>query len=190
MPTNLYSNSLAELRAQHPDTHESRVTYQVGREFFDAQKDVETEGALKGFTSVIVIAQDGKIVLARKPYGPPGWSLPGGGVELDETFAQAAEREILEEVGVRLEDLELLMIEEETFVSPDGGKTHSLLGVFAGSMNKFALPPLTEGAKEEGLELKLFDPDDLPDEMTLTDRDKIELFLLSEGEESEDDSQS
>jgi hypothetical protein len=78
---------------------------------------------------------------------------------------------------VRLEKLSLVLIEEETFVSPKGDKTHSLLGVFAGLMRKFVLPPPTEGALEEGLALELFAPDTLPENMTLTDRDKIEAYF-------------
>lgn len=136
---------------------------------------------------MIVLSADGKIALAHKSHGPGGWSLPGGAVEPGESFHDAAGREILEELGVRLDDLTLLMIEEETFLSPSGEKAHSLLAVFAGLMKRFALPPLTEGAKEEGLELKLFAPDALPADMTLTDRDKLEAFLASLDEEGEED---
>lgn len=188
MPSEFYQATLHALQASAPDTAVSSVSYQVGQEFFDSQKEIADGEELKGFTSVVVSAQNGKIVLARKSYGLQGWSLPGGGVELDETFHECAQREIIEEIGVRLDDLELILIEEETFISPTGEKTHSLLGVFAGTMQKFALPPLTEGAKEEGLELKLFDPTDLPAEMTLSDREKIELFL-SEDDDDTDDSE-
>lgn len=180
-----YQRNLTDLKAENPEVDPTTIAYQVGQEFFDAQKEIETEADLKGFTSVIILSQNDQLVLARKSYGPPGWALPGGGVELDESFREGAEREILEELGVRLENLNLVMIEEETFISPKGDKAHSLLGVFAGTMRKFALPPLTEGAKEEGLELALFDLDDLPDEMALTDRSKVEWFF-SDDDDSED----
>lgn len=186
MTSAFYQSTLQELQQSSPDTAVSAVTYQVGQDFFDAQKEIAAAEELKGFTSVIVIAQDGKIALARKSYGPPGWALPGGGVELDESFAECAQREIIEEIGVRLEDLELVLIEEETFLSPAGDKTHSLLGVFAGSMKKFALPPLTAEAKEEGLELRLFAPDNLPQDMMLSDREKIELFFSADEDEPDD----
>jgi 8-oxo-dGTP pyrophosphatase MutT (NUDIX family) len=184
MPTALYQKSLAELQTEAPDAEISAVTYQVSQDFFDAQKDTETSDEIKGFTSVMVFSQNDEIVLARKSYGAPGWAMPGGGVELDETFHDCARREILEELGVRLDELELVMIEEETWLSPTQESSHSLLAVFAGRMRKFALPPLTDEAKEEGLELALFDPFDLPAEMALTDREKIEAFL----EEADDSS--
>ncbi len=182
-PSPFYQQTLAALKAEGEDVEISTVTYQVAQDFFDAQKETADAEGLKGFTSVIVVSQDGQVVLAKKSYGLGGWSLPGGGVELDETFTEGAAREILEELGVRLEKLSLVLIEEETFVSPAGAEVHSLLGVFAGLMRKFALPPLTDGAIEEGLELALFDPDDLPDDIALTDRDKIEAYF-----DQEDDS--
>ncbi len=187
MTSAFYQTNLAALQAEAPDAEISRVTYQVGQEFFEAQKETADEEDIKGFTSVIVVAQDGRIVLAHKSYGPGGWSLPGGAVENGESFTEAAQREILEELGVRLEKLSLVLIEEETFVAPKGEKTHSLLGVFAGLMRKFALPPPTEGALEEGLTLELFAPDALPENMTLTDRDKIEAYFELDLEDDRDE---
>lgn len=177
MTSPFYQANLAALQAEAPDAEVSRVTYQVVQPFFDAQKETAEEEQVKGFTSVIVLNQEDRVVLVKKSYGLGGWGLPGGAVELDESFTEGAAREILEELGVRLEKLSLILIEEETFVSPKGEQVCSLLGVFAGAMRKFALPPPTDGAREEGLELALFDPDDLPDDMTLTDRDKIEAYF-------------
>jgi 8-oxo-dGTP pyrophosphatase MutT (NUDIX family) len=35
--------------------------------------------------------------------GTPGWSMPGGGVEFDESLTEAVEREVLEETGYLVE---------------------------------------------------------------------------------------
>jgi ADP-ribose pyrophosphatase YjhB (NUDIX family) len=49
----------------------------------------------------VVRRADGAVLLVRHTY-LPGWYLPGGGVEADETAAEAFVREVAEETGVRL----------------------------------------------------------------------------------------
>ena len=52
-----------------------------------------------------VIVQDGGVVLIKRKYEPlkGRWSLPGGGVEVGETLAEAVAREMLEETGLQVE---------------------------------------------------------------------------------------
>lgn len=52
-----------------------------------------------------IVIREGKILLVKRGV-PPGkglWAIPGGMIELGETIQQAAEREILEETGIRIQ---------------------------------------------------------------------------------------
>lgn len=57
---------------------------------------------------VIVYRDDGKILLVRGRFSRQEWALPGGGVKHNESYEQAAVRETLEEVGLRVYNLRYL----------------------------------------------------------------------------------
>ena len=57
---------------------------------------------------VIVYRDDGKILLVRGRFSRQKWALPGGGVKHNESYEQAAVRETLEEVGLRVYNLRYL----------------------------------------------------------------------------------
>ncbi|MFH1724782.1 MAG: NUDIX hydrolase [Elusimicrobiota bacterium] len=50
-----------------------------------------------------VVIKDGRVLLVKRRHPPKTglWAIPGGGVRLGESLAEAAERELLEETGVR-----------------------------------------------------------------------------------------
>ena len=57
---------------------------------------------------VIVYRDDGKILLVRSRFSRQEWALPGGGVNRNESYEQAAIRETLEEVGLKIHNLRYL----------------------------------------------------------------------------------
>lgn len=71
------------------------------------------------------ILRNGKLLLIRRRRAPEAgfWSLPGGKVDPFETIADAARREITEELGIRLTALSLLcvvdhMADDQHWVAP------------------------------------------------------------------------
>lgn len=48
----------------------------------------------------VLIWQDGKILAVSRPDDPDAFTLPGGGLDPGESFAQAAARELKEETGL------------------------------------------------------------------------------------------
>ena len=57
---------------------------------------------------VIVYRDDGKILLVRGRFSRQKWALPGGGVKHNESYEQAAAREVLEEIGLKIHNLRYL----------------------------------------------------------------------------------
>ena len=57
---------------------------------------------------VIVYRDDGKILLVRSRFSRQKWALPGGGVKHNESYEQAAVREVLEEIGLKIHNLRYL----------------------------------------------------------------------------------
>ena len=57
---------------------------------------------------VIVYRDDGDILLVKNRFSRQKWALPGGGVNRNESYEQAAVRETLEEIGLKIHNLRYL----------------------------------------------------------------------------------
>jgi ADP-ribose pyrophosphatase YjhB (NUDIX family) len=100
-----------------------------------------------------LVIDSGRVLLLRRGIVPQigRWTFPGGYVDLGETPAQAAVRETLEEVGMRV-------------------TLGSLLGLFADPQNPLAVvaaylaAPGAEapGLSEEAIEVRYFVPQEIP----------------------------
>ncbi len=82
-----------------------------------------------GCVVIVPRTADGKYVLVRQyrfPLGKHLWEFPAGGRELHETFARAAKRELMEEIGMRPGRLKKLL---EFYPTPgvSGEKMHLYL---------------------------------------------------------------
>lgn len=56
----------------------------------------------------VIIRHKDKILLVKHSYGRNVWHWPGGGIKKGETPEQAAKREVLEEVGIKLDNLKFI----------------------------------------------------------------------------------
>ncbi len=69
-----------------------------------------------------VVIEDDRVVLVRRG-SPPAygeWSLPGGAVKSGETLEKAVVREVKEEIGLKVEVMELVAVLDRIFLDPEG----------------------------------------------------------------------
>ena len=104
-----------------------------------------------------VIERDGKILLQRRSDNG-GWGLPGGLLELEETYAQAALREVREETGLicRLTGF-LGLYHNYDMMWPNGDRAHTLGAIYTAEIEGGELR-----TDEESLELRFFSREELP----------------------------
>ena len=112
---------------------------------------------------IIIVLDDGKIVLIERKNPPHGWALPGGFVDYGETLKAAAIREAKEETCLDVEIVSLLNIYDEPDRDP---RQHVISAVFiARARNQ------TPKAADDAKNLKTFDVTSIPD--LAFDHDKI-----------------
>ena len=66
-------------------------------------------------TVKVLVESEDKLLLVRPNYAHRRWTLPGGKVERQETYENAARREILEETGLQLQSLQYIGQYENTW---------------------------------------------------------------------------
>ena len=65
-------------------------------------------GPKKDRVRVIIYRDDGDVLMVKSRFSRQEWTLPGGGVNRNESYEQAATREVLEEVGLKIDNLRYL----------------------------------------------------------------------------------
>lgn len=82
-------------------------------DFIDGEFEPEAKiGVFNVAVAVLIVNDDNKILITQRsntnPASPGSWELVHGRLNQSEGFEQAVEREVREEVGVRVEPLEIL----------------------------------------------------------------------------------
>jgi 8-oxo-dGTP pyrophosphatase MutT (NUDIX family) len=113
--------------------------------------------------NVVVINDDGRVLLVRHSYGPPVWSLPGGGIDRGEDPEKAAMREVREELGCGLAGLTAIDASEERIAG-----SRDLQHVFAARLEGTPVPDM-----REIVAVAFADPENLPDSCGRRTRERI-----------------
>lgn len=124
---------------------------------------------------VIIRNKNSRVLLQKRPEGR--WGLPGGLMNLGESFEQVAIREVLEETGLHIRNLRLLQVfsGEDTFVKGENGdEFYSVTAVFITDHIKGDIAFETP----ETIDVQYFDCRELPEQMVGSHRRFIYQFLL------------
>ena len=84
------------------------------------------QGKLRVGCSAAIFDEQGRILLTRRADNGQ-WCLPSGGMEAGESAAEACEREVLEETGLKVRVKRLVGVysyPDQLVVYPDGNKAH------------------------------------------------------------------
>jgi 8-oxo-dGTP diphosphatase len=116
----------------------------------------------------IIIRYQGGIVLIERKNPPPGWALPGGFVDVDESLEAAAEREAKEETS-----LDVALTEQFHAYSKPGRdpRFHTVSVVFIGD----GMGVL--GARDDAARAQVFQKGRLPSAIAFDHRDIIEDYF-------------
>jgi 8-oxo-dGTP diphosphatase len=77
----------------------------------------------------VLIVEDGRVLMLKRKgsHGEGTWSLPGGHLEMGESFSDCARREMMEELGVEIEPSSVVSVSNDIMY----GKHYITIGVKA-----------------------------------------------------------
>lgn len=101
----------------------------------------------------VIVNIGGKVVLVKRKNPPDGWAVPGGFIDYGESAEDAAVREIREEIGIDITDLNQFRCYSDPGRDP---RFHTITIVFTAT--GAGVPVAGDDAAEAGL----FDEKDLP----------------------------
>ncbi len=139
------------------------------------EADASQAKEIRASVAACVMSPEGRILLQRRSDNGR-WGLPGGSVEIGESVSQALLREVLEETGLRVEAVRLVGVYSDPALQvvryPDDNVVHYVNLFFECRILGGSLATC-----EETLELRFFDPADLPPDVLPMHRIRIQDAL-------------
>lgn len=115
--------------------------------------------------------EEGSVLLVKPTY-KPGWEIPGGVVELNESPKQCCKREVHEELGLTRKIGNLLVVD---YNSDTENKTESLMFIFNGGVLTSSDIQSIQLHREELSEFRFFSSANLPKELTPALRNRVKI---------------
>jgi 8-oxo-dGTP pyrophosphatase MutT (NUDIX family) len=140
----------------------------------DLRQFVGTRPLILPGACVLLVDQEGHVLLQERHH-KRRWSLPGGLMELGESFEETARREVYEETGLSLGALELLDIfsgKDNYVLCPNGDEVYAITAVylaqsFSGEMHiDYA----------ESLDMRFIALDEIPTNLSSVARRAIDIY--------------
>ena len=125
---------------------------------------------------VVIVDSAGDILLQQRAYPKGSWGLPGGLMELGESTEQTAEREVFEETGLKVKNLQLLNVYSgaKHFSVAENGDEFYVVTI-AYLCKDYEGDIQADGS--ESVDVQFFSPDKLPEKMVGSHREMIKDYL-------------
>lgn len=127
---------------------------------------------------VMILNEKGQVLLQQRRFPKGKWGLPGGLMELGESTEDVARREVMEETGLHVENLQLLQVYSgpNHFIKAENGDEFYVVTV-AYHTNDFSGNLIVD--ETESIQFKFFDLTNLPSFLVGTHQMMLEDYIKS-----------
>ncbi|WP_297523254.1 NUDIX hydrolase [uncultured Clostridium sp.] len=140
----------------------------------DLRKELKNEkrALIMPAAGVLIINKEGKVLLQQRTDNSK-WGLPGGSMEVGETFEETATREAFEEVGLKVTDLDIFNVysgEDLHYTYPNGHEVYIATCVYICRdtySGELKMDP------EETKDAKFYSKNELPDMREINPPDRV-----------------